>query len=221
MDDVAIIGVGQSVFARKCGVSVKELCFDAYKEAIEGLNLTNKDIDTNVIYKREQGISYTLIVSKNAKEIYAGGLSSKNFKNDFAIQVDESYKLMRAILQSEGFTFADIVRQWNYVEGILSINEYDEEHIQHYQILNDIRSKYYAEADFQNGYPAATGIGMDAGGPLLEFYAVQSSANADIFPIMNPKQVDAYHYSENVLVGDSLEKNHKKTKHLYMICSIL
>ena len=48
MDDVAIVGVGQSVFARKCGVSVKELCFDAYKEAIEGPDLTNKDIDASI-----------------------------------------------------------------------------------------------------------------------------------------------------------------------------
>ncbi len=48
MDDVAIIGVGQSVFARKCGVSVKELCFDAYKEAMDGLDLTNRDIDASI-----------------------------------------------------------------------------------------------------------------------------------------------------------------------------
>ena len=48
MDDVAVIGVGQSVFSRKCGVSVKELCFDAYKEALEGLEITNKDIDASI-----------------------------------------------------------------------------------------------------------------------------------------------------------------------------
>jgi acetyl-CoA C-acetyltransferase len=48
MDDVAVIGVGQSVFSRKCGVSVKELCFDAYKEALEGLDITNKDIDASI-----------------------------------------------------------------------------------------------------------------------------------------------------------------------------
>jgi len=34
MQDVAIIGVGQSVFSRKCGVSVRELCFEAYTEAV-------------------------------------------------------------------------------------------------------------------------------------------------------------------------------------------
>ena len=48
MEDIAIIGVGQSVFSRKCGVSIRELCFDAYKEAMEGLDLTNKDIDASI-----------------------------------------------------------------------------------------------------------------------------------------------------------------------------
>ena len=38
MDDVAIIGVGQSVFARKCGVNIRELCFDAFKEAMDDLD---------------------------------------------------------------------------------------------------------------------------------------------------------------------------------------
>jgi len=49
MQDVAIVGVGQSVFSRKCGVSVRELCFEAYTEAMEGLNISNKDIDASII----------------------------------------------------------------------------------------------------------------------------------------------------------------------------
>jgi acetyl-CoA C-acetyltransferase len=48
MEDVAIIGVGQSNFSRKCGVSVRELCFEAYKEAMEGLHITNSDIDASI-----------------------------------------------------------------------------------------------------------------------------------------------------------------------------
>ncbi|MEE8414602.1 MAG: thiolase domain-containing protein [Dehalococcoidales bacterium] len=47
-DDIAIVGVGQSNFSRKCEVSIRELCFDAYKEAMEGLDLTNKDIDASI-----------------------------------------------------------------------------------------------------------------------------------------------------------------------------
>ena len=48
MDDVAIIGVGQSTFFSRSGISIRELCFDAYKEAMEGLDLTNKDIDASI-----------------------------------------------------------------------------------------------------------------------------------------------------------------------------
>jgi acetyl-CoA C-acetyltransferase len=49
MKDVAIVGVGQSVFSRNCGVSIRELCFEAYKEAIQGLNLSPKQIDASIV----------------------------------------------------------------------------------------------------------------------------------------------------------------------------
>lgn len=49
MENVAIVGVGQTVFSRKCGVSIRELCFEAYKEVMEGLEITNKEIDASII----------------------------------------------------------------------------------------------------------------------------------------------------------------------------
>ena len=49
MRDVAIVGVGQSVFSRKCGMSVRELCFEAYSEAMDGLRLAPGDIDASII----------------------------------------------------------------------------------------------------------------------------------------------------------------------------
>ncbi|MFC1968090.1 thiolase domain-containing protein [Chloroflexota bacterium] len=49
MDDIAIVGVGQSSFSRKCGISIKELCFEAFQEALEGIDVTNTDIDTSII----------------------------------------------------------------------------------------------------------------------------------------------------------------------------
>ena len=48
MAEVAIVGVGQSVFSRSCGVSIRELCFDAFKEAIDGLDMTANDIDASI-----------------------------------------------------------------------------------------------------------------------------------------------------------------------------
>lgn len=49
MQEVAIVGAGQSIFSRNCGMSIRELCFEAYKEAIEGLNLSHKEIDASII----------------------------------------------------------------------------------------------------------------------------------------------------------------------------
>ena len=49
MEDVAIVGAGQSVFARSCGESIRELSFEAYKEALEGLDITGNDIDASVV----------------------------------------------------------------------------------------------------------------------------------------------------------------------------
>jgi acetyl-CoA C-acetyltransferase len=49
MEDIAIVGAGQSKFSRKCGITIKELIFEAFKEAMEGLDITNSDIDCSII----------------------------------------------------------------------------------------------------------------------------------------------------------------------------
>ncbi|GAH41659.1 unnamed protein product [marine sediment metagenome] len=49
MEDVAVVGAGQSVFSRHCGVPIAELCFEAYKEAMEGLEISSSDIDASII----------------------------------------------------------------------------------------------------------------------------------------------------------------------------
>jgi acetyl-CoA C-acetyltransferase len=48
-EEVAVIGVGQTAFTRNCGVSIRELCFEAYREAMEGLDLPPNDIDALII----------------------------------------------------------------------------------------------------------------------------------------------------------------------------
>ncbi|MFC2072065.1 thiolase domain-containing protein [Chloroflexota bacterium] len=49
MEDVAVVGAGQSVFTRKCGISIKELCFDAFKDALGELDMTPDEIDASII----------------------------------------------------------------------------------------------------------------------------------------------------------------------------
>jgi enamine deaminase RidA (YjgF/YER057c/UK114 family) len=119
---------------------------------------------------------------------------------------------MKDILTAESISFSDIVRQWNYVENIVEVNTDDgNKPVQNYQVLNDTRSVYYSQLNFQHGYPAATGIGMNYGGILLEFYAVMPFDKVEIVPVKNPKQVDAYNYSQEVLVGDSIKELPQKT----------
>ncbi len=47
--DVAIVGVGQTPFVRSCAVAVRELCLEAFKEAIEGTRLMPEDIDASIV----------------------------------------------------------------------------------------------------------------------------------------------------------------------------
>jgi acetyl-CoA C-acetyltransferase len=49
MAEVAIVGAGQTAFTRSCGVSIRELCFEAFKEAMEGLDITSKDIGASIV----------------------------------------------------------------------------------------------------------------------------------------------------------------------------
>ena len=46
---VAIVGVDQTPFSRNCGVSIRELCFEAFREALEDINLVPKEIDASII----------------------------------------------------------------------------------------------------------------------------------------------------------------------------
>ncbi len=46
---VAIVGVGQSPFYRKCGMSVRELCFMGFQEAMKGLSLKPNQIDASIV----------------------------------------------------------------------------------------------------------------------------------------------------------------------------
>jgi len=49
MGRVAIIGVGQSHFVRQYPGSIRELAFDAYKEAVTDAGIGAKNIDASVL----------------------------------------------------------------------------------------------------------------------------------------------------------------------------
>ncbi len=47
--EVAIVGAGQSAFVRGCAMAVRELCFEAFTEAMAGLKIGAKDIEASVM----------------------------------------------------------------------------------------------------------------------------------------------------------------------------
>ena len=110
-------------------------------------------------------------------------------------QSDDIFEHLNRILALQGFAINDIVRQWNYIEHITHISAQG----QNYQQFNDSRSRFYNRTTWQNGYPAATGIGTGGGGVVVMVDAIKESCKLSR-PIDNPLQLSAHAYSQQVLI---------------------
>ena len=128
-------------------------------------------------------------------EILSGGLHA-TLSQSIDAQAEEIFARMSEILRAEGVEINDIVRQWNYIERITHMDANG----QHYQLFNDARSSFYNQCQWTNGYPAATGIGAQAGGVVVVFDAIKSSEQCST-PIDNPLQISAHAYSQQVLIN--------------------
>lgn len=157
-----------------------------------------------VTYKSLSGVNYTVIEYQGYKTLHCGGLMGK-VEDSISEASERAFETARAILDLEGLSIRNIIRQWNYIEDIAIVEE-GEDASQNYQDFNDVRARYYDEVEFEQGYPAATGIGQDTGGVIIGFIAVSDAGNISIKPIVNPGQIDAHRYSELVLEGNSQQK---------------
>lgn len=110
---------------------------------------------------------------------------------------EKAFEGLIDIFNTACFPLSSIVRKWNYLEDILGFDG-DK---QRYQEFNNVRSGVYSTLFEKNGYPAATGIGMNRGGVILEYIAIKSR-EAISNPVDNPEQISAHNYSEKVLVGE-------------------
>ena len=136
---------------------------------------------------------YLVIRSEEETELITEGIHFPE-AGDTGVQAGKVFGRLQEILDTEGFLISEIVRQWNYIEGITKIS--DER--QNYQLFNDARSAFYGKADWSGGYPAATGIGCSAGGVTVAIHAVKDAGKRSR-PIDNPIQVPAHKYSDKVL----------------------
>jgi enamine deaminase RidA (YjgF/YER057c/UK114 family) len=132
----------------------------------------------------------------NRKDISVAIGFSTSGSGDCQTDASLVFKTLQQQLDETGFKISDITRQWNYIEGIVSTRE---DH-QNYQVFNDARSQFYQEHFRDKGYPAATGIGMEAGGVLIDYIAIKGN-NVTNVPIDNPLQIPAHKYHQDCLMG--------------------
>ena len=147
-----------------------------------------------------------VVVSYNGgkrREVYSGGISFDD-GSDFILDCQRVFDFAEQLLMKEDLKFGNVIRQWNYIPSILSEKKVGNNVLQNYQIFNDIRALHYIPELFGNGFPAATGIGCNAGNVTIDFIAVHSEEDTTVMPLKNPFQKNAYDYSGKVLKGEPL-----------------
>jgi enamine deaminase RidA (YjgF/YER057c/UK114 family) len=154
-----------------------------------------------ITHKRFQNKPYTLLENPEGRFLFAGGFQS-DISTSIEQQSVEVFCQIEELLKLEHFPIHSIIRQWNYIEQISCFSDGN----QHYQSFNNARSDFYAKDLWPSGYPAATGIGTNLGGVLVDLdAAVFTSPGTFVAAIDNPLQTAAHAYSEKVL-----EANHTK-----------
>ncbi len=163
---------------------------------------------TEVFYKKEEDIPYIIVQEKGAKKLFVGGVMGDSLNDLIREQADRVFSKLNRIFDREEMPVSSIVRQWNYIEQITRM---DGDH-QHYQDFNDSRTHFYASTTWNNGFPAATGIGASFGGVMVDLEAVCfNQPESSIIPLNNSLQVPAFDYSENVLLGEKDRELKQKT----------
>ncbi len=148
--------------------------------------------------RKVENVNYFVAKKDGQKSVFST-INSENLSLSVQEQSDNVFGRLLKILEQESIPIDSIVRQWNYIERITDVDAGG----QRYQQFNDARSSFYAKADWFQGYPAATGIGVGSGGVIVEVNAVQG---AELKPIDNALQVPAHKYSDAVLRSGNEKK---------------
>lgn len=171
-----------------------------------------------ISFKQREHLRYCILSSNSDTFLVTSStpfysLASKVNAEKIFSQVYLAFKSIEDVLIQEGFDFSDVVRQWTYIEDVLLLEEYDTGIKQFYQIYNDVRSSFFDKYNFENGYMAATGIGSFAGIITTEVIAYKKKDKKSYFiaPVKNPKQINAYEYTERKLIGTPLRGFSTKT----------
>lgn len=153
----------------------------------------------NLQFKSVRGVRYAILQGDRSKMLFTEGVRS--VEEGFKAKSVDVFGKLKSLFDAEGFARRDIDRQWNYLEDITGSEYVCGHNRQRYQEFNDARSEFYAGEDWSGGYPAATGIGTQGGGVVVEVDAAIKNGLRSV-GIDNSLQVSAHKYSEEVLLGE-------------------
>jgi enamine deaminase RidA (YjgF/YER057c/UK114 family) len=191
---------------KKVGLIFREIAppvsYIAQKPLTGGLLLEVSAIEDQsgekVGHADHSGVRYITIRNDFYKELIISGVMTDRLDGGTYEQATEVFEKISSILSLEKMPVNSIVRQWNYIENITALSSEE----QNYHQFNRARTAFYEKTIWENGYPAATGIGIKTGGVIVEIDAVLClSPSIKNIPLNNEFQVPAYQYSEQVLAG--------------------
>ena len=169
----------------------------------------------NLQHKSWCGLKYTIYNDAFGQFIWGLGMLSNNPTLNFREQASSAFERMKTVLSLEEFSFDHLIRQWNYIPGILKTHTENGRLYQNYQLFNDIRQYYYGIYKRNTVYPAATGIGMDCGSVTIDFVAVKLNDNTRVAGLSNPNQINAFNYGQDVLIGSAMKADENKKAPLF------
>ena len=159
--------------------------------------LTEQD---HIEYRMLGDLPYITIEREGCKRLFLSGVTGDVLHQSIREQSHEVFSRIAKVLETEGMPVSSIIRQWNYIEKITAC---DATGHQHYQDFNDVRSLFYNGVEWTTGYPAATGIGTQWGGIMIDVDALLcKDGSVRVLGVDNPLQIAAHAYSQNVLLGE-------------------
>ncbi len=169
-----------------------------------------KETKTQIEYKKINMTPYITIKEGDHKELWASGFGQFSQMNTLKEKATNAFQQVVDLLKKESLSYNNIIRQWNYIPKILDMTYMEGKNMQNYQIFNEVRKSFYDAYLSNNSYPAATGIGTAEGNVTIDIVACYDASENKVKPVKNPNQVEAYKYSQSLLVGESIHSQKQK-----------
>jgi len=161
---------------------------------------TNLSLES-VVYKNQENDRYVVFEWNETKILVIEGLRAKSLLGSISTQCKEIFQKIKTIMSDEQMHEHEIVRQWNYIGKITALDH----GIQNYQAFNDVRDRFYSKTNWKKyGYPAATAVGMEINSLIVSLIAVSCESKLKIIPVYNPLQIAPQHYSQTLLLGQTI-----------------